>query len=107
MPTDSKVTAPPRKSLFGILSLVGIPLSILVFVASAGRGSAEFGAWAAIGACWITLFGSFVCAVIGLIRKERPLWPAVIGLIFSIGPGVLFLFGLIQSILYHLGYVHG
>ena len=89
-----------RGSTFGILSLCGVPVAAVAFLGCIGHGS-EAGAWAAIGLCWVCLFGSFVCAAVGLARREKPLRPAVVGGLLSFVPAVLFVMGALGSLRYH------
>jgi hypothetical protein len=85
-----------RKATFGTLSLFAFFVGILVGVSSAAEmvsGSEEMAslgaALAGIGFLLLACVPSLVFAVIGLLRKEKPLWPSVTGFVLSIFPGGL------------------
>jgi hypothetical protein len=82
-------------ALFGTASLVALGLALSVGVlstaalASHTEEMASFGAIAGIGFGLLASIPSFLFAVIGLLRGEKPLWPAVIGFMLSIAPAGL------------------
>jgi hypothetical protein len=85
-----------RKAIFGTLSLFSLCVGVLVGIASTmglvsgAEEMASLGAaLAGIGLGLVACVPSLVFAAIGIIRKERPLWPAVLGFILSVLPGGL------------------
>lgn len=85
-----------RKAVFGILSLIAFCVGIFVGIATAmamisgTEGMASLGAGlAGIVVILLASIPSFVFAVIGLIREERPPWPALLGFFLSVIPGGL------------------
>jgi hypothetical protein len=101
--SEERVAKRP-KPLFGFVSLAGIPASGITFFVVLDRGSSDWAGLGAVGVCWTALFVSFVSAMIGLLRCERPLWPAVVGAVLTSLPALAFLIGALNSIGDHFGY---
>jgi hypothetical protein len=85
-----------RKAIFGPLSLFAFFAGLLVGVTSTMEmvsGAEEMASLgAALGGIGLGLLAcvpSLVFAAIGIIRREKPLWPAVLGFILSVLPGGL------------------
>jgi hypothetical protein len=87
--TNSHAEKPRPTALFGVISLLGVVVSIALFAFGGLLGLLP-----AIGLSWVLFFVAFVCAVIALFRWEKPIWPALVGGLVSLAPGVLFITGL-------------
>jgi len=91
MAEDCRRIEKPRPApFFGTISLLGVVVSVAVFA----FGFVLLGVLRAIGWSWVIAFAAFVCAVIALFRWEKPIWPALVGGLVSLTPGVLFISGL-------------
>jgi len=87
------------EAIFGGLSLLALFVGVLVGVASTigmvsgAEEMASLGAAiAGIGLGLMACIPSLVFAVIGIWRKEKPSWPALLGFILSVFPGGLGLY---------------
>lgn len=67
--------------LFGIASTMSM--------ADRHPGAAAFGAIAGIGYGFIASIPSCIFATVGLLRGEKPLWIAIVGLVLSFVPAVI------------------
>ncbi len=92
----SDITNRKRLPIFGALSLIAFCVGIFVGIATAmvmisgTEEMASLGAGlASIAVILMACIPSFVFAVIGLFRKEKPMWPAVVGFVLSVIPGGL------------------
>src|SRR5262245_17582230 len=94
--SDERFPKARPKSIFGYLSLVGIPCGGVVFIFGLGQGCSDAGLFSAIGFCWIVWVVSFVCGVVGIVRCEKPIWPAVIGSILTAIPAIGFFAGMLS-----------
>jgi hypothetical protein len=104
---NDEIVIRKRKSVFGTLSLIfffaGIFAGILIAkeIMSGVEEMASLGAALAAGGiiCFICI-PSLVFSVIGFMRKEKPLWPAIVGFLLSVipgGAGLLMLFALLEQ----------
>jgi hypothetical protein len=100
---NSEPSIKNRASLFGPLSLVALFIGVLVGIGvaknivSGAEEMASMGAgFAGVAVILMACIPSLVLASIGLIRNEKPLWPAALGLILSVLPGGI---GLIMLVL--------
>jgi hypothetical protein len=92
-----------RNAVFGTLSLFSLCAGVIVGIAltiglvSGAEEMASLGAaLGGIGFGLIACVPSLIFAGIGILRKEKPLWPAVLGFILSVFPGGLGLRILVQ-----------
>src|SRR3954467_4043612 len=95
-PTLGNTAKQSTKATFGRLSLfvfggsVAIALFFLLTASSSGYGGANGFAYGVFG----LIVGCFACAlniviaIIGLVRRECPRWPAVTGLVLSLPPAL-------------------
>jgi len=97
-----------RKAVFGKLSLIAFCVGIFAGIATAKamisgtEEMASLGAGlASIAVMLMACIPSLVFAVIGLFRKEKPMWPAVLGFVLSVIPGGLGLYCL-ATLLHYL-----
>jgi|RhiMetdeSRZDD1v2_1073273.scaffolds.fasta_scaffold1670634_1 hypothetical protein len=73
--------------LWGILSIVLAPVGLLIVMYFAFTDGWGFARWTIIFAQYLTLslLGSGMAAgLAGVIRREQPKWPSVIGLVMTI-----------------------
>lgn len=92
-----------RKAVLGTLSLFAFCVGVLVGIASTmefASGAEEMAslgaAIAGIGFTLLACVPSLVFATIGILRKESPLWPAVLGFVLSVIPGGIGLYMLMR-----------
>ena len=84
--------------LFGILSMVLAHLGLLlvVYFASAGGWGVVHHRWMIVFAQYLLLLllgSGLASGIAGLIRRERPRWPSITGLVMTIGiTGLIVLF---------------
>jgi hypothetical protein len=83
-----------QKAVFGMLSLIAFGVGIFAGAAEMIFG-AEMSGLKGITFILLASAPSLLFAVIGLLRKEKPLWPAILGFLLSIIPGGLGLLELV------------
>lgn len=94
-----------RKAVFGTLSLFALGAGVLLGVASTIGFASEseemaslFGVIAGIGIGLLACIPSLIFAVIGILRKEKPMGPSILGFVLSALPGGLGLWMLIKML---------
>jgi hypothetical protein len=85
-----------REAVMGTLSLFALGAGVLVGVTSTIGFASEseemaslFGVIAGIGIGLLACIPSLIFAVIGILRKEKPMWPSILGFVLSALPGGL------------------
>jgi hypothetical protein len=76
-----------RPSMFGTLSLLALGGAVLT--ATSADVLAGLGAIAGIGYGFIVCILAPIFAIISLVRQERPWWPAAVGLLLGLIPGLI------------------
>jgi hypothetical protein len=95
MATEPDPNAERRpRPILGILSLAGFAVSATAagFIFAAGTGKPDFQPLGyVLGAIIVGAAGglsSWLAASIGIMRKESPRWPAIVGFVLSFGPAM-------------------
>jgi hypothetical protein len=95
MPTEPDPNAERRRRpVLGILSLAGFTVSAVaaVFIFASGMGKPDFQPLGyVLGAVIVGAAGSLISwltAAVGLMRRESPRWPAIVGFVLSFGPAM-------------------
>ena len=93
-PVVTESPAKPRKAIFGVLSLLVLGAAVFAFIRISRvppgvHGEGAFGGFvvAVMISCYISIPSLFL-AVIGLMRGERPRWPAIVGTTLSAFPAL-------------------
>jgi hypothetical protein len=82
-----------KEAVFGTLSLFALGIGIIVGVASTmeiaagAEEMASLGALAGLGIGLMACVPGLLLGIIGVLRNEKPLWPAALGVILSALPG--------------------